>query len=121
MNSPVYRFEVSTSHLDGFLSALVLGTLEAMRAGLWPLDAGVWSLGRPAFRAPLERAGIPAPIAAALREADELSAVARLAGRAAADAQLDHLIEGLRAYLTQSTTQPWYATVVKWGNDHECG
>lgn len=103
MNDPVFRFEVSSVHLDGFLGALVLGTLEAMRAGLWPLDAGIWSLGRPVFRAPLERAEISEPIATALREAGELSALATLAGQGAADARLDGLIAGLPHAVNHTT------------------
>ena len=57
MIESLIRFEVPEADLDGFTTTLVLGTIEAMRSGSWPLEAGIWTLGRPAFREPLERAG----------------------------------------------------------------
>jgi hypothetical protein len=111
MTEKKYHFEVSKADLDAFLGTLVLGTLEAMRAGLWPLDAGIWTLGKPVFREPLERAGLGKELAAVLREADELSALAELAGRAAADARLDEMIATVRLRLTATAAQLWHVTV----------
>lgn len=111
MTEKVYRFEVAKADLDAFLGALVLGTLEAMRSGLWPLDAGIWTMGRAVFREPLERAGVGEEFAALFREADELSALAEFAGRGAADARLDEMIVTVRLHLTSTAAQPWLATV----------
>ena len=111
MIDKTYCFDVAGAHLDAFSSALVLATLEAMRAGHWSLDAGIWSLGRPSFRLPLEHAGVHPDLAMVLREADELSALAALAGRAAADLRLDELIAAVRARVLGTDIQPWEATV----------
>ena len=73
------------------------------------MDAGIWTLGRPIFREPLERAGLPEELAAVLREADELDVLAKLAGRAAADARLDAMIATVRLHLGTTATRQWRA------------
>ncbi|MDI1434620.1 hypothetical protein [Polyangium sorediatum] len=111
MNEKVYCFEVVKADLDAFLGSLMLGTLQAMRSGLWSLDAGIWTLGRPCFRDPLERASVPEELVAVLQEADELSALAELAGRAAADARLDELIAIVQLHLAKDESHHWRAVV----------
>jgi len=103
---------MDASSLEAFTGTLLLGTLEAMRAGQWPLDAGIWTLGRPKFRDPLERAGLPERLLQVLGEADELSALAELAGRPAADARLDQLIAGVRVQLESTACQFWNTRVL---------
>jgi hypothetical protein len=103
-----YCFEVPQIDLDAFVTSLLLGTLEAMRSGAWPLDAGIWTLGRPVFREPLELAGLHEDLVAVLQEADELSA---LAGRAAADARLDEMIATARLRLAPTADGLWRVAV----------
>jgi hypothetical protein len=104
-------FEVPAADLDAFLTTLLLGTLEAMRSGSWPLEAGIWTLGRPIFREPLERAGVHEELAAILREIDELSALEALRGRNAADARLDTMIATVRHHLASTAVNLWRVTV----------
>ncbi|MEZ4309843.1 MAG: hypothetical protein R3F14_17535 [Polyangiaceae bacterium] len=111
MSHKAYRFAVLERHLDGFVTALLLSTLEAMRSGFWPLDAGIWPLAQPSFRKPLEQAGLCGDITAILRETDELAALAELAGRSSADARLDDMIGTLRARLASGKAEPWEATI----------
>ena len=40
---------LEVSEREALVLCLTLGTLEAMRGGLWPLEAGIWTLGRPIF------------------------------------------------------------------------
>jgi len=78
---------------------LALGTLEAMRSGAWPLAAGIWTLGRPAFWEPLKRAGIADEVIDIFQTADELDALGKLSGRAAADALLERMTGVIRRHL----------------------
>ena len=113
MTTPkTYRFELDASSLESFVGALLLGTLEAMRAGHWPLDAGIWTLGRPKFREPLERSNLPNSLLQVLHVADELSALEALAGRPAVDARLDQLIIDVRSQLESRACQFWDACVL---------
>jgi hypothetical protein len=105
------HFDVPEADLDAFTTTLVLGTLEAIRSGLWPLEAGIWTLGRPIFREPLKRAGLRKELVAVLGEVDELSALADVRGRPAADARLDEMIATVRRCLPATAEQMWRATV----------
>jgi hypothetical protein len=104
-----YCFEVREDHLEGFVCSLVLGTLYAMRSEVWPLGAGIWALGRPNFWGSLERAGISGDLVALLQEADELSALAELSGRTAADARLEELIAQAGQLAARTSAQLWQA------------
>lgn len=105
-----YRFEVRNHAIVAFVAALTLGTLEAMRSGEWPLEAGISTLGRPIFQNPL-RDALPPPLLAVLDVADELSALQQLRGTPAAMAKLDQLIAGVRAVLADAPSSFWYAAV----------
>jgi len=111
MTEKIYRFEVPEVDLDAFLCTLVLGTLEAMRSGQWPLSAGIWTLARPVFREPLERARVSAELIDVLREADELSALGQLSGGALAASRLDAMIGTVRSRLAANSAPVWRATV----------
>jgi hypothetical protein len=113
MTTPkTYRFELDASSLESFVGALLLGTLEAMRAGQWPLDAGIWTFGRPKVREPLERSNLPDSLLQVLHEVDEFSAFEALAGRPAVDARLDQLIIGVRSQMESRSCQFWDACVL---------
>lgn len=111
MIEKLIHFEVPEANLDAFTTTLVLGTLEAMRSGLWPLEAGMWTLGRPIFREPLKQAGLHRELVAVLEEVDELAALADLRGRPAADARLDEMITTVRLRLSPTAANLWRATV----------
>src|SRR5262249_3537479 len=100
MNAETHLLEVATDHREAFVSCLALGTLEAMRGGSWPLEAGIWTLRRPVFFQSLASGGVAAEVVAELEASDELAALARLSGRPAADARLDQMIAAVRARLS---------------------
>ena len=78
-----------------------------MRSGVWSLDAGIWTLGRPKFRLPLEQAGVGEELASVLRVADELSAIAELSGREQVDLMLEQLIAKVRSVLSEHASRYW--------------
>ena len=105
-----FRCEVDASDLEAFVACLALGTLEAMRLGTWPLDAGTWTLARPEFWQALEVSGLPKELLDVLQRADELSALEALCGRPAVEAELDRMLEVVRARLAEKTSSLWRAT-----------
>lgn len=60
---------------------------------------------------PLERAGISGDLVALLQQADELSTMAELSGRAVADARLEELIARAGQLAAQTSTEFWQAKV----------
>jgi hypothetical protein len=104
------RLNVASSDAEAFILCLAFGTLNAMRSGVWPLGAGVWTLARPAFVETLPRASISDELLDILRRADELSALAELGGRAAADDEMDRMLNTVRARLSSLPEKSWSAT-----------
>lgn len=109
MDEEAHFLEVAAADREAFVLCLALGTLEAMRSGAWPLEAGIWTLGRPAFLQPLERGSVAAEVVAELEAADELEALSSLCGRPAADAKLDRMIAAVRSRLSALNDRPWSA------------
>lgn len=103
-----HHLEVSSNDLEALALCLTLGTLEAMRSGNWPSEAGIWTIGRPVFWQPLADAGVDGAIISVLQAADELSALEELLGRAAVDAELDRMISVVRLRLSALPNQSWY-------------
>ena len=107
MDDDMYQLEVGKSDREAFVLCLALGTLEAMRRGYWPLTAGIWTLGRRIFWEAL--VDIDDEVLAVFQSADEMSALAKLAGYPAAEAELDHMIAVIRARLSVLPEKSWYA------------
>jgi hypothetical protein len=105
------NLEVASTDRDALVLCLALGTLEAMRSGVWPLEAGVWTLGRPAFWEPLKRAGIPEEVVNIFQAADELDALEQLSGRAAAENLLDRMSGIIRSHLEALPKKGWRAVL----------
>lgn len=105
-----FQCEVDAADLEAFVACLALGTLEAMRSGLWPSSAGTWTLARPIFRQTLESAGLPKSLLDVIQSADELSALEALCGRPALEAELDKMIEAVRGSLAKTASTMWRAT-----------
>lgn len=59
MTEESHTLLVAASDREAFALCLALGTLEAVRSGDWPTEAGIWTIARPVFREPLETEGIP--------------------------------------------------------------
>ena len=109
MSEKTMNLEIASTSCDAFVMCLALGTLEAMRSGTWPLEAGIWTLGRPVFWEPLKRAGVSEEILDILQTADELAALEKLGGRAAAEAVLDRMLETIRRHLDALPDKNWRA------------
>jgi hypothetical protein len=109
MAEKYHDLKVASADREAFALCLALGTLEAMRSGAWPLDAGIGTLARPVFYEPLEATNIPDEVLAVFRGADELSALASLAGRATAERKLDEWIAVLKSRLSTLPDRSWYA------------
>ena len=107
MDDEVYCLEVGKADREAFALCLALGTLEAMRSGIWPLKAGIWTLGRPGFWEPMTEIDDKALVV--FQSADELQALAKLAGPLAAEAALDRMIAAVRSRLSALPEKSWYA------------
>jgi len=107
MDDKMYCLEVAQSDREALVLCLTLGTLEAMRGRAWPLQAGIWTVGRPIFWQPL--AEVDEQIIKVLQSADELSALAALCGDLAAEEALDRMIAVVRLRLSVLPEKSWYA------------
>ena len=99
--------ELDSTGRDALVLCLALGTLEAMRSGILPLEAGIWTLGRPVFWEPLKCAGMHEEVIVVFQTVDELDALEKLAGRAAAEAVLDRMLEVIRRHLEAVPNKNW--------------
>ena len=109
MAEETHTLIVASSDCEAFALCLALGTLEAIRSGAWPVEAGTWTIARPAFREPLITAGIPAEVMAVFSGADELSALMALAGRDAVERRLADWMAVIRTRLAVLSEPSWYA------------
>jgi hypothetical protein len=107
MEDEIHSLEFPATDQEAVVLCLALGTLEAIRGGNWPLEAGIWSLGRPAFWRPL--AELYPQTAIILQEADELSALAKLASHATAETAINDMILAIRARLSALPEKCWNA------------
>ncbi len=107
MADEMYRLNVAQADREAFVLCLALGTLEAVRGGNWPPDAGIWTLARPVFWQSL--ADVDHTVVEVLQSADELSALAELGGPSAAEAELDRMIAVVRSRLSALPEKSWYA------------
>src|SRR3954471_18109764 len=99
MSEESINLKVASTSRDALVLCLALGTLEAMRARVWPLEAGIWTLGRPLFWEPLKRAGLHEEVLDIFQTTDELDALEKLAGWPAAEAVLDQMLGIIRRHL----------------------
>lgn len=101
--------EINKPDCEAFSLCLALGTLEAMRSGVWPMEAGIWTLGRPVFWRPLKAMGIPKSVLRVFRAADEIDAMELLGGRDAAEKWISEFIDILKTRLAELPDRSWYA------------
>jgi hypothetical protein len=109
MSEETINLEIVSASRDALVLCLALGTLEAMRSGVWPLKAGIWTLGRPLFWEPLQRAGLPEEVLDIFQMADELDALGKLAGWPAAEVELDRMLGIIRRHLEALPDKSWQA------------
>lgn len=108
MKDEYVPFYVRKDGRNAFLACLGLGTLYAIRQGVLPAEAGIWSLGRPRVRAPLERASdkTTEELFEVLSTADELDAIQKLVPREF-DEKVDQLIKRLQSVLESGGGHHW--------------
>jgi hypothetical protein len=105
MRGTAARVEIADEGREALVLCLVLGTLQATRDGLWPLEAWSWTLGRPEFWGPLGRVGIPAEVLAVFPRVNELVALERSVDRITIDAELDRQLSVVRARLADPSVR----------------
>lgn len=69
---------VKSETFEPFVLCLALGTLEAMKAGIWSSEAGIWTIGRPNFITELEKMNVSEETINLLVQFDELNALEKL-------------------------------------------
>ena len=72
---------VGSDTFEPFVLCLALGTLEAMKAGVWSPEAGIWTIGRPDFLEKLDELKVSEETVNLLVQFDELSALEKLVDR----------------------------------------
>lgn len=72
------KLELEENAAEFYIASLARGILEGMKSGALPLEIGIWSLGRPAFRSATLATSISAELTAVLESFDELNALAEL-------------------------------------------
>lgn len=99
---PLY---IQRKDLAAFLACLGLGTLYAIRQGVLPPEAGIWTLGRPRV---WDDSGVPDEIAQVFSTAGELSAI-KIVIPNKFDAVVEDLIHRLEVVLASTGEQYWLA------------
>ncbi len=110
MASNFHTLRISTEDREAFVLCLALGTLAAMRSKAWHPDAGIWTIGRPAFQSILRDAKLPADVLAVFQIADELTAIQDLSGTNVYLQRLDESIATLVERLREHPNRFWNAS-----------
>lgn len=113
MPDTFHKLQVSDADREAFVLCVVLGTLEAIRAGDWHPDAAIWTFGRPAFKSFLADASLPANVKAVFEVADELGAIREISGTEEYERCLANCIETVRARLRELPSQSWEARWIR--------
>lgn len=104
---------VGSESFEPFVLCLALGTLEAIKAGIWPSEAGVWTIGRPNFLDELEKMRISDETIDLLVQFDELSALEDL-DEADFENELHKIEQKIKTRLKDFSGQFWNA---KWTDE----
>lgn len=108
MTDETCRLEIAVADREALSLCLALGTLEAIRSGAWPAEAGIWTIARPCFWKSLENIGIPDDVLNVFRSADELDAIAKLIGAEDVDKTLIKWIGILHGRLAAMSQPSWH-------------
>ncbi len=105
-----FQLQLTESDLSAFLACLGIGTLHAIRTGILPAEAGIWTLGAPRTWGPIS--GLPfvsQEILDVFQACDELSAIQKLMPDGF-DATITQLIDRLQAELSNIEDPGWRIT-----------
>ncbi len=102
---------VNSATFEPFVLCLALGTLEAMKSGVWTPEAGIWTIGRPNFLDKLEELKVSDETMNVLVQFDELSALEKLVENDDFYAELLKIEQTIKKRLADFSTDYWNA---KW-------
>ncbi|MBS1793698.1 MAG: hypothetical protein JSS81_07585 [Acidobacteria bacterium] len=100
---------VDAETFEPFVLCLALGTLEAMKAGIWPPDAGIWTVGRPNFLDELEKLRVSEETMNVLAQFDELSALEKLVESDAFEEEVRKIEHAIKRRLADFSDVYWNA------------
>ena len=102
---------VNSATFEPFVLCLALGTLEAMKSGVWTSEAGIWTIGRPNFLDKLEELKVSDETMTVLVQFDELSALEKLVENDDFYAELLKIEQTIKKRLADFSKDFWNA---KW-------
>ena len=100
---------VSSETFEPFVLCLALGTLEAMKTGIWSSEAGIWTIGRPDFLEKLEELNISEETINVLVQFDELNALEKFGGREDFERELLKIEDVIKKRLEDFSENFWNA------------
>ena len=100
---------VSSETFEPFVLCLALGTLEAMKSKVWSSEAGIWTVGRPAFLSKLEEMKVSDETLDVLVQFDELNALEKFVEEEAFDKELIKIEQTIKKRLTNFSKDFWNA------------
>lgn len=105
---------VTDETFEPFVLCLALGTLEAMKEGVWSSEAGVWTIGRPDFLQKLEEFKVSEETINLLVQFDELNALEKFGGREDFDLELEKIERKIKERLADFSEGFWNA---RWAHE----
>ena len=105
---------VSDATFEPFVLCLALGTLEAIKSGVWSSEAGIWTIGRPNFLDKLEELKISQETIDILVEFDELNALEKFVGRDDFNDKLLGIEQSIKKRLADFSENFWNA---RWSHE----
>ena len=113
--SEIYeQFLVNSETFEPFVLCLALGTLEAIKSGVWSSEAGIWTIGRPNFLDKLEELKISDETINILVEFDELNALEKLVNKDDFERKLLKIEQAIKRRLEDFSGKFWDA---RWSHE----
>ena len=100
---------VSDETFEPFVLCLALGTLEAIKSGVWSSEAGIWTIGRPNFLGKLEERKVSEETLDILTEFDELNALEKFVSREDFSEKLSKIERSIKRRLEDFSENFWIA------------
>lgn len=105
---------VTDETFEPFVLCLALGTLEAMKSGVWSSEAGIWTIGRPDFLEKLEELQVSEETINVLVQFDELSALEKFSGTEDFNRELGKIEQKIKQRLEDFSGIYWNA---RWSHE----
>lgn len=105
---------VADETFEPFVLCLALGTLEAIRSGIWSAEAGIWTIGRPDFLEKLDELKVSEETINILVQFDELSALEKFSGREDLERELEKIEVSIKKRLRDFPEKYWNA---RWSHE----